>query len=246
MENIYAIILAAGKGTRMNSEALPKVLFPLGRQTMLEHALAPIHAFGIEKPVIIIGFLGHLVKEKLGPAYVYVNQEQQLGTAHAVLMARPVLEGKKGCTIIVTGDHPFFKVETLQRLTDAVLVKGATISVLTIQSAEPEFDAFGRVITDNDGHVLRIVEKKDANPEELSASLRNLSAYAVDNSWLWPVLERIEKSPVSGEYYLTDIVGEAVREGKKVFAVPITDPAEALGINTPEHLAEAEQILARQ
>lgn len=159
-------------------------------------------------------------------------------------MAKPVLEGKEGCTIIVTGDHPFFKVETLQHLTDVVMNGGATVAVLTTHTFEPEFDAFGRVITDEQGTVLRIVEKKDASPEELEAPLKNLSAYAVDNAWLWPVLERIEKSPVSGEYYLTDIVGEAVKEGKKVVAVQITDRTEALGINTPEHLAEAERILA--
>lgn len=242
MKNIYAIVLAAGKGTRMKSKTMPKVLFPVAGRPMLAYVLDSLAQAGITRPILVVGFLGQKIKAVFGDAYDYCTQRVRLGTGHAVRMAAPLLEGKPGCTVIINGDQPFFRPGTFHRLAEAVTERGATVAVLSGLMRSKEFDAFGRVITDKEGHVLRIVEVKDATEKERSIRLMNLGGYAVDNEWLWPVLKKLKKSPVTGEYYITDIISEAVRQGKKVVAIRIEDRAEALGINTLDHLAEAERI----
>lgn len=242
MKNIHAIVLAAGKGTRMNATTMPKVLFPVAGRPMLAHLLDSLAAAGITRPIIVVGFLAEKVKETFGDAYDYVLQSEQLGTGHAVQMARESLENEDGCTLIINGDHPFFRPATFQRLVKAVNEQNATVAVLSGLMHGEEFDAFGRLVTDDEGHVQRIVEVKDATEEEKAIRLMNLGGYAVDNKWLWHALEDLTKSAATGEYYITDIVGKAVEEGKKVVAVRIEDEAEALGINTLDHLAEAEKI----
>lgn len=244
MNNIHAIVLAAGKGTRMQSDTLPKVLFPIAGKPMLTYVLDALKAAGIEKPLIIVGFLAAKIKETFGDSYTYVWQKEQLGTGHAVVSAKALLHDKDGTTLIINGDQPFFSPNTLKRLASAINDRGATVAVLTGLMRSKEFDAFGRVVTDKDGHVLRIVEVKDATEKEKSIRSMNLGGYAVDNQWLWPVLKNLKKSRSTGEYYITDIIGEAVRQGKKVIAIRIEDKAEAIGINTLDHLAEAERLFA--
>lgn len=246
MSNIYAIVLAAGKGKRMNSKALPKILYPLAGRPMLAYVLEMLKEAGVAKIIIVVGFLAKKVEETFGPSYTYVHQRKRLGTGHAVVAAKPVLEGKDGCTLIMYGDQPFFKPSSIKRSIEAVTVRGATVAVMTGLMKSQEFDAFGRVLTDQTGHVLRIVEVKDATENEKKVRLMNLGGYAVDNKWLWRVLPKIKKSRVSGEYYITDIVGEAVKEGKKVISIQIEDKAEAIGINTHEHLEEAERLFKSQ
>lgn len=246
MNQVHAIVLAAGKGTRMKSKTLPKVLFKIAGKPMLAYVLENLKAAGIEKPIIVVGFLARKVRDYFGPDQVYVMQRRKLGTAHAVAQAAPLLDQASGCTLIINGDQPFFRPSSVKRLTEAVLTRGATVAVLTGQMESSEFDAFGRVITDEAGHVLRIVEVKDATPEEKAVRLMNLGGYAVDNQWLWQAIKAIKKSAVSGEYYITDLIGEAVKEGKKVIAITIEDKAEAIGINSLDHLAEAERLFQEQ
>lgn len=242
MENVHAIVLAAGKGTRMKAKTIPKVLFPVAGRPMLAHLIDSLAEAGIAKPVIVVGFLAKKVMETFGDSYDYAYQRMRLGTGHAVMSAKHLLADKKGCTLIVNGDHPFFRASTIQRMAAAVTEKGATVAVLSGVMTEPEFDAFGRVITDKEGHVLRIVEVKDATEEEKKVRQVNLGCYAVDNEWLWQTLKGLKKSTATGEYYITDIVAEAVKQGKKVTVVHVEDKSEALGINTLDHLAEAERI----
>lgn len=244
MSDIYAIVLAAGKGTRMNSRNLPKVLYPIAGKPMLKYVLESLAKVGIHQPIIVVGFLSKKIQELFGSSYTYVLQRKRLGTGHATAAAKSLLEGKKGCTLIINGDQPFFQPVTLKRLTEAVAKRGAAVAVLTGLMRAKEFDAFGRVITDKEGHVLRIVEVKNATEKEKAIRLVNLGGYAVDNEWLWKALKKIEKSRATGEYYITDIVGEAVREGKKVIAIRIKDKAEAIGVNTFQHLAEAERLFS--
>ncbi len=209
---------------------------------MLAHTLKSLHEAGIASPIIVVGFLAKKVMAAFGDSYKYSLQRKRLGTAHAVGSARPFLGEKEGCTLILSGDQPFFRPSTVKRLVSAVIEKGATVAVLTGLMEDKEFDAFGRVLTDEQGHVLRIVEVKDATEEEKKVRLMNLGGYAVDNAWLWQTLKKIKKSPATGEYYLTDIIAAAVNEGKKVISIQIEDKAEAIGINTLDHLAEAERI----
>lgn len=242
MNNVHAIVLAAGKGTRMQSKTLPKVLFSIAGKPMLAYVLEGLKAVGIDNPVVVVGFLANKVKDTFGPGYHYVLQRKKLGTGHATGVARAALEDKTGCTLIINGDQPFFRPTTLTRLAEAVTERGATVAILTGLMRSKEFDGLGRVMTDKTGHVLRIVELKDATLEEKKIRLMNLGGYAVDNQWLWPALKKIKKSRATGEYYITDIIGEAVRQGKKVVAIRIEDKAEAIGINTLAHLAEAERL----
>lgn len=242
MKNVYAIVLAAGKGKRMNSRQLPKMLYPIAGQPMLLYVVATLAKVGIEQPIIVVGFLADKIKELLNGGYQYVHQKKRLGTGHAVLACASLLKAKPGCTLIINGDQPFFRASTIKRLAAAITDQGATVAVLTGLMDSKEFDAFGRVMTDKTGHVLRIVELKDATPKERSIRLMNLGGYAVDNQWLWGALKKLKKSPASGEYYITDIVAEAVREGKKVKAITIENKAEAIGINTMDHLLEAERL----
>lgn len=246
MEQVNAIVLAAGKGTRMKSKTLPKVLFPIAGKPMVKYVVESLAEAGIRQPVIVVGFLGLKVIEFLGNTYDYVYQRKRLGTGHAVGAAKTHLADKKGCTLIINGDQPFFRPSSLKRLMDAINERGATVAVMTGLMRSKEFDAFGRVITDKEGHVLRIVEVKDANDKEKTVRLMNLGGYAVDNEWLWGALKKIKKSSATGEYYITDLIAQAVKEGKKVISIRIEDKAEAIGINNLQHLAEAERLFAEK
>ena len=246
MEQIHAIVLAAGKGKRMNSKSIPKVLFPIAGKPMVSYLIETLAKVGIGQPIIVVGFLGKKVIEALGHSYTYVSQRKRLGTGHAVIAARTVLHDKPGCTLILYGDNPFIRASSLKRSIAAVTEQGATVAVMTGLMRSKEFDAFGRVITDKTGHVLRIVEAKDATEQEKKVRLMNIGGYAVDNAWLWGALKKIKKSRATGEYYITDIIGEATKEGKKVISIRIEDAAEAIGINTLQHLAEAERLLAEK
>ncbi len=240
----YAIVLAAGKGTRMQSSTQPKVLFPIANRPMLAHVLDYLQQAGLanDQIVIVVGFLAEMVEERFALGYHFVRQTELLGTADSAKRAEPILADKgEGVTVIVNGDQPFFRPSSIQRLTQAI-ENGATMAVLTGDMADPEFDGFGRVITDSEGCVQKIVEVKDATEEQRAIRLMNLGGYACNNQWLWSALNKIEKSPVTGEYYITDLIDLAVSEGKKAVAIQIEDRAEALGINTLEHLAAAEAI----
>lgn len=240
--NLFAVVLAAGKGTRMNSDALPKVLFPIHGRPMLSYVTDTLRGLGIEKPILIIGYLADKVKEAMGPDFDYALQQEQLGTAHAVLSAENLLKDKKGITLIVSGDQPFISADSLMQLKQAV-AGGATLALLTVDTDSPNYDAFGRVIIIPAGYVQKIVEVKNATEAEKQVRLMNLGTYAVDNEWLWSALHNVKKNEVTGEYYVTDIVELAVAAGKKVSPVFIESETEALGINTPEHLAEAEKVI---
>lgn len=243
MKNVHAIVLAAGKGKRMNARQLPKVLYPIAGRPMVLYVLETLAKVGIDQPVLVVGFLAHKVKELLKNGYRYAIQRKRLGTGHAVQAAATLLKDEPGCTLILYGDNPFIRASSIKRSIAAVTEQGATVAVMTGLMKGKDFDSFGRVITDQAGHVQRIVEVKDATTNEKKVRLMNIGGYAVDNQWLWKVLKHLKKSQASGEYYITDIVGEAVKQGKKVKAILIEDEAEAIGVNTLDHLAEAERLL---
>ncbi|MCS7177824.1 MAG: bifunctional UDP-N-acetylglucosamine diphosphorylase/glucosamine-1-phosphate N-acetyltransferase GlmU [Anaerolineae bacterium] len=236
------VILAAGQGTRMRSE-VPKVLHPLCGRPMVFYTLDAVHSLSDLPPVLVVGYGAEEVRRAVGESVTYVEQPEQRGTGHAVLQARPVLEGRADEVLILYADMPLLTAETLRRVVDARRTARAVLSILTVVAEDPR--GFGRVVRQADGSVARIVEEADATDEERALRELNAGVYACDAAWLWAHLPLLPLSR-KGEYYLTDLVGMAAREGHPVVTVAADDPTEALGINTRVHLAEAEAVLRRR
>jgi len=238
---ISAIILAAGQGTRMRSSQ-PKVLHPLMGKPLIEYALqAARHVTG-QQPVVIVGHGADQVRQAVGEAGTCLLQEPQLGTGHAVMQAEAALSGQADLVLVTYADMPLLSTGTLQRLIDLQQQHNGPITMLTLLADDPR--GFGRVVRDASGRVQAIVEEAQATIEQLTIRELNSGVYCFRVEWLWPALARIPLSP-KGEYYLTDLVGIAVAEGLSVQAVPASDPAELIGINTRQHLAEAGDLLRR-
>ncbi|MGB7263420.1 MAG: bifunctional UDP-N-acetylglucosamine diphosphorylase/glucosamine-1-phosphate N-acetyltransferase GlmU [Albidovulum sp.] len=231
------IILAAGKGTRMNSD-LPKVLHKLAGAPLLHHAMRAAEAVAPERTVVVIGHGGDDVRKAAlafdGAAEI-VEQAEQLGTGHAVAQAMPLLAGFDGRVIILFGDTPFIKTETLEKLVDAP----ADVTVLGFHTdSRPE--RYGRLVVEG-GALQRIVEYKDATPAEREITLINSGVIACDAALLGELVGALTNTNAAGEYYLTDIVGLAQGRGLTLSAETCPE-AETLGIDTRTSLAEAEAI----
>ncbi|HAY85550.1 MAG TPA: UDP-N-acetylglucosamine diphosphorylase/glucosamine-1-phosphate N-acetyltransferase [Chloroflexi bacterium] len=236
------ILLAAGKGTRMRSDLL-KVLHPLGGKPMLWHTIQAAFQASNQPPTLIIGFQGEKVKETFGDTVRYITQEEQLGTGHAVLQAKDQLKGQSDLVVVLLGDMPLLRAETIKRLMDKQMKNSGPISLMTVMAEDPR--GFGRILRNQQGEVEAIIEEVDCTPEQLQINELNVSMYCFQAAWLWENLARIPVS-AKGEYYLTDIIAIARQQGLSVQAEVIEDPQEAMGINTRIHLAEAETILRKR
>ncbi len=239
------IILAAGKGTRMESPR-PKVLAQLKGQHMIKHLLESVEKSLIDsRPIIVVGYEKDLVVKELGDKYQYVNQEEQLGTGHAVYAAKNACEGVEN-VIVISGDQPFIKTETIKNLLTKHLNSRAKITITTTDV--PDFDdwrkpflKFGRVLRKDNKIVDR--EFKDANEEERNIKELNTSCYAFDAKWLWNNFIKIDnKKNTQKEYYLTDLWQIASENGEKIETIKI-DPREALGANSKEELELLEKLV---
>lgn len=237
---LAAAVLAAGKGTRMKSRR-PKVLHRVGGRPMLDYVLEAVKGTGAERVVVVAGYCGEEVAEAVGGAAEVVYQREQLGTAHALLQVRPLLEGYPGHVLVVCGDTPLIRVETLSRLVQHHVDTGAAATLLT--AVVPEPGGYGRVVRGSDGKVVRIVEQKDASPEELAINEINSGIYCFRVEGLFEALSSITPGNAQGEYYLTDIVGIYARRGEVVAAVVADDAEEVLGVNDRCQLAGVERIL---
>ncbi len=240
---VAAVLLAAGQGTRMKSN-LPKVLHSLAGKPMLWHTLQALNQAATEKPVVIVGHEASQVIEFVGDAADCVLQEPQLGTGHAAMQAGPVLEGKSDYVIVTYADMPLLRGQAFQQLVETQKKNGGPISMLTVVAEDPR--GFGRIVRNDDGTVAAIVEEYVATPEQKSIKELNVGAYCFSADWLWDALGRIQKNPHKGEYYLTDTIELAAREGLAVQALIHDDLLETIGINTRVHLAEAEAVLRRR
>jgi bifunctional UDP-N-acetylglucosamine pyrophosphorylase/glucosamine-1-phosphate N-acetyltransferase len=244
--NVHVIILAGGKGKRLNSDAEgPKVLRTVGGVPMLLRLLESIRAV-CPDPTIIVGYEGRKIISATEDRYRYIWQADQLGTGHAVLQAKPFLVNEPYRNIVVIpGDAPFVSAGLIRGLVAAREKNDAAVALAT--AVPPDFSGphrvfwgFGRIIRSADGGVQRIVELKDATEEEQRIPEVNCGYYCFRPSWLWEYLEQLDDKNAAREFYLTDMVSIAVRGGERAIAVPMRRLDEGFAPNTPEELAHAD------
>ncbi len=235
---IAAIILAAGSGTRMKSET-HKVLHPIAGKPMLLHLTDAFTAAGAAEKVVVVGARREQVEAAVAPLGVKIaHQSEQLGTAHAALMARDALAGFDGIVIVAFGDTPFLSAGTIAAMAARLDATDAPrVAVLGFRPDDAK--AYGRIIADADGAIGKMVEYKDATPEERAVDLCNSGVTAVRAADLWPLLDRVGNDNAAGEYYLPDIVMLALADGDRAVVVE-TDADEVIGINSRAELAYAE------
>ncbi|GEL78261.1 bifunctional UDP-N-acetylglucosamine diphosphorylase/glucosamine-1-phosphate N-acetyltransferase GlmU [Tenuibacillus multivorans] len=243
MSNRYAVVLAAGKGTRMKSK-LYKVLHPVCGKPMVEHVVNQLSGLNLNDMITVIGFGAELVKDQLGDRTNYVLQEEQLGTGHAVQMAEPYLKGKRGTTIVVCGDTPLLTGETLGQLMDFHENEQAQVTVLTSKLDDPT--GYGRVIRNEQNEVEKIIEHKDANEIEKQVREINTGVYCFDNELLFDALDNVSNDNAQGEYYLPDVLSIAKESHKKVVAYTTDNFEETIGVNDRVALAKAEKIMQKR
>ena len=232
-----AVILAAGKGTRMKSE-LPKCAHQIIDKPMVEYVVDSLKELKVQNIIAVVGYGKETIMNLLKDKVQYVIQEEQLGTAHAVKQARPLLEGKEGITIIAIGDMPFIKKETFYSLVLNHMQERADVTVLTVDHPQPY--GYGRILRDDNGQVLRIIEERDCTKDQTAITEINSSVYAVNNDILFECLDKVKNKNVQKEYYLTDIVDIARKLNYKVNAYKTTDYRELSGINNKLQLMEME------
>lgn len=234
----YAIILAAGKGTRMKSD-LPKVLHKVAGISMLEHVWRAVSAISPEKVVTVVGHRAELVRTVLEGQSIFAEQAEQLGTGHAVLMAEAELSGLKGHTLVIAGDTPLITGSSLKELVDFHIRHKNTATILTAEADDPF--GYGRIIRNDDAEVIKIVEQKDANAYEKKITEINTGTYLFDNIALFKALKNIKTDNAQGEYYLTDVISIFREQEGKVGAYKLHNFHESLGVNDRLALATAER-----
>ena len=243
MDVRYAIILAAGKGTRMKSK-LYKVLHPVSGQPMVEHIINRVSETNPDQIITIVGHGAEQVKAQMGERSEYALQAEQLGTGHAVLQAASFLQGKEGTTLVISGDTPLLTTETLNNLFEYHQGKNASATILTAQAEDPT--GYGRIIRDHIGIVEKIVEQKDTTPEEALVQEINTGTYCFDNQALFEALNKVGTDNAQGEYYLTDIIEILKDAGKTVAAYQTEDFDESMGVNDRIALAKANELMRQR
>lgn len=237
-----ALILAAGAGTRMKSSK-PKVAHEILGKPLVRWVVDAAHAAGIESIVSIVGH-GRDQVEPLLTDTTTVVQEEQLGTAHAVLVAREALKGRTGSLVVLTGDSPLVQPSTITELVRMREEAQAAVVVLTMEAEDPT--GYGRIIRDEAGDVQAIVEQKDCTSEQAAITECNSGFYCFDIELLFSALEEVSTDNAQGEYYLTDVLGIARSRGQRVLACKAQDPNECLGVNSRLQLAQATAVLQQR
>lgn len=247
MQNLHAIILAAGKGTRMNSD-LPKVVHEILHKPMVSYVIEAVRALGCDETTLITGYKSELVKEILKDYGVsYVEQlPEQLGTGHAVqcfAKAAEKMPRRAENLLVVCGDTPLISRETLKEMVEIHKRENPAITMMTLMLTEPA--NYGRVLRQN-GQITAIREAKDCSAEELKVKEVNLAIYLFDSKFLFENIFKLEPNNKQREYYLTDLVEMAANQGLKVVSCVEKDEKSTLGINTLEDLKTVENILKQQ
>lgn len=242
-KGLAVVVLAAGKGTRMKS-SLAKVLQPLNKQPLLYYVLESLIPLSPDLSVVVVGFQSERVRDAFSDeGLIFVEQKEQLGTGHAAQQAESALSDFSGDILVVCGDMPFIKSQTLIDLVNRHRKTGAGCTVLTLKA--PEKKDFGRIIRDEKGAVVKIVENKDASESEKKVDEFNSGVYCFDKSLFCKALRSISNDNVQKEYYLTDTLEYAMKKGCPVASVETVDTDEIFGINSPEDLTRAERLLEK-
>lgn len=239
------LILAAGQGKRLKSEEtmIPKVMRCALGKPLMEYVLDAADFVPREDVYAVVGFCKEAVTAAF-PDLNFVVQDQRKGTGHAVMCAAEAFEGYEGDVMVINGDMPLFKKKTLEDMYACHKANGAACTLGTFVEQGEEIPPFGRIIKDGDGFVVDIVEQKDATEEQRKIRELNAGVYIFDSAALFRALPTLEKSPVSGEYYITDVPKALAAKGLKTCAFVLEDKSETLGVNTEEDLAAVEAALS--
>ncbi len=242
MRETVALVMAAGKGTRMKSD-LPKVLFPVCGRPMVEYVLDVLEEVGVDRIVVIVGYRAELVREALGTrtGLEFAEQTEQLGTGHAVMVCRDHLKDHDGPVFVIAGDSPMIQADSVRALLDDYDRRPAACILGTAHKEDPF--GLGRIVRDADGQFAGIVEQRDATPEQKQITEVNMSYYVFRSHDLLEALERICPDNSQGEYYITDVPGVLLKQGKAVRALQVLKPCEVLGINTVDELKIVEAAM---
>ncbi len=238
-DQVQCVILAAGQGTRMKSQ-LPKVLHHIAGQPMVQYAIDAANSIGTRRPIVVIGHGAEQVQKSIGDSVTYVLQMPQHGTGHAMLQARSRIDPGCATVLVLYGDTPFLSAATIQRLLAAHRDAGAVLSLVTFTPLDPAL--YGRIVRDERGQLLDIVEYKEATPEQRAIREVNSGIFCYQTAWLLEHLDQLQPRVGHGEYYLTDLVNIAARE-KAAMASCSCDESEVLGINDRVQLAAAERLM---
>ena len=237
-----AIVLAAGKGTRMKSE-LPKVLVPVGGRPMVRYVIDALQAAGVGRIVVVVGYRADLVRGELAgiPGVEFAEQTEQLGTGHAVMMCREQLASHHGPVVIVAGDSPMLQTESVATLLTEAASRRSACLLGTVRRDDPT--GYGRILRNAAGDFTGIIEEKDATPEQRAGNEINVSTYVFDSKELLAALDQLRADNSQREYYITDCPAILLAVGKPVAALDVLKPCEALSINSPEELSQVEAVM---
>lgn len=247
--DISVIILAAGLGKRMGGNQAKVLSKVLGRE-LVSYVIETASKLSPNETIIVTGYQREVVEDfilrdarerNIEANIKFAFQEQQLGTGHAVMCALEKMNAKEGVTVILCGDVPLIKAQTIKNLITHLKEQEATLNVLTFDA--PTTSSYGRIVKDSEGNFVKIVEKKDCNEEEAKITESNSGVYAVDTKFLREAVKQIRTNNAQKEYYLTDIVEIATKQGLKVLASKLTTEKEVKGVNSPTELEAVEEIL---
>ena len=244
MSNSLAIVMAAGKGTRMESD-LPKVLVPACGRPMIEYVIDALDAAGVAKIVVVVGYRADDVRAALSHRdnVEFADQTEQLGTGHAVMMCREQLDAHEGPVLVVTGDSPMIQTDSINALLQLYADEKPSCILGSLHSDDPH--GLGRIVRDDQGDFVGIVEEKDATPGQRQLTEVNMSTYVFDAADLRETLDKLTNDNQQSEYYITDCPGILREEGKDVRALPVLKPCESLSVNNMAHLAIVEEEMRK-
>ena len=244
MSRVVAVVLAAGKGTRMESD-LPKVLVPACGRPLVEYVLDTLEQVSVDESLVVVGYESEQVRQALShrERILFVEQTPQLGTGHAVQVCAPRLKGHHGPVLVLTGDSPMTRPESLRSLLDLYKRERPACILGTLIKEDPS--GLGRILRDGQGRFQGIIEEKDATPQQHQIREVNMSTYVFDCQPLLASLDRLTNHNRQEEYYLTDCPGILQSEGLSVRALPVLQPCEALSVNSLEDLERVEAELRR-
>lgn len=246
-KKIGVVILAAGVGKRMKSTKL-KVMHEVKGRPMIDFVVAAVEQAALgRRPTVIVCDNDPAVQNYVGERAEYAVQAERLGTGHAVSIAESKLRGQVEQVVALSGDMPFVSSDSIKRLVERHLERGNTVTLMTVTVPDfaewrSAFSSFGKIVRGVNGHIAKIVEKKDATSTELDILELNPAVYCFKSDWLWDNLKKIKNNNAQQEYYLTDLIQLAIEQGEKISSISI-ESREAVGINSPEDLESAENLV---